>query len=27
MVLDWICRVSFYVWRFCSKKWLDFKVI
>lgn len=27
MVLDWICRVSFYIWRFCSKKWLDFKVI
>lgn len=27
MVLDWICRVSFYVWRFCSKKWLNFKVI
>lgn len=27
MVLDWICRVSFYVFRFCSKKWLDFKVI
>lgn len=27
MVFDWICRVSFYVWRFLSKKWLDFKVI
>lgn len=27
MVLDWICRVCFYVWRFCSKKWLNFKVI
>lgn len=27
MVLDWICRVSFYIWRFYSKKWLNFKVI
>ncbi len=27
MVLDWICRVSFYIWRFFSRKWLDFKVI
>ena len=27
MVLDWICRICFYVWRFCSKKWLNFKVI
>lgn len=27
MVIDWICRVSFYVWRFCSMKWLEFKVI
>lgn len=27
MVLDWICRVSFYSWRFMSRKWLNFKVI
>ncbi len=27
MVLDWICRVSFYSFRFRSRKWLDFKVI
>ena len=27
MVFDWICRVSFYVWRFLGKKWLDFRVI
>lgn len=27
MVLDWICRVSFYVWRFLGRKWLNFKVI
>lgn len=27
MVVDWICRVCFYTWRFCSKKWLEFKVI
>jgi len=27
MILDWICRVSFYSWRFCSKKWLNFQVI
>ncbi len=27
MVLDWICRVSFYSFRFKSRKWLDFKVI
>lgn len=27
MVFDWICRVSFYIWRFLSRKWLNFKVI
>lgn len=27
MVFDWICRVSFYTWRFVSKKWLNYKVI
>ena len=27
MVFDWLCRVSFYIWRFLSKKWLNFKVI
>lgn len=27
MVFDWICRVSFYVWRFLSRRWLNFKVI
>lgn len=27
MLLDWICRVSFYTWRFLSRKWLEFKVI
>ena len=27
MVLDWICRVSFYSFRFKGRKWLDFKVI
>lgn len=27
MIFDWICRVSFYVWRFMSRRWLDFKVI
>lgn len=27
MIFDWICRVSFYVWRFVSRRWLDFKVI
>lgn len=27
MVFDWICRVGFYIWRFLSKKWLNFKVI
>ncbi len=27
MVLDWICRVLFYSFRFKSRKWLDFKVI
>mgnify|MGYP001086287021 FL=1 len=27
MVFDWLCRVSFYTWRFLSRKWLNFKVI
>lgn len=27
MVFDWICRVCFYMWRFMSRRWLDFKVI
>lgn len=27
MVFDWICRVCFYMWRFLSKKWLEFRVI
>lgn len=27
MVFDWICRVTFYTWRFVSKKWLRYKVI
>lgn len=27
MVIDWICRISFYTWRFFSKKWLECKVI
>lgn len=27
MVFDWICRVSFYVWRFLSRRWLNYKVI
>lgn len=27
MVFDWLCRVTFYTWRFLSKKWLEFKVI
>ena len=27
MVIDWIFRASMFVWRFCKKKWLEFKVI
>ena len=27
MVFDWLCRVSFYTWRFLSRKWLNIKVI
>lgn len=27
MVFDWVCRVSFYTYRFLSKKWLNFRVI
>ena len=24
MVFDWLCRVSFYTWRFLSRKWLNY---
>lgn len=27
MIFDWICRVSFYVWRFLSRRWLNYNVI
>ena len=27
MVFDWIFRTSLFVYRFCSKKWLEYKVI
>lgn len=27
MVADWVCRVCFYLWRFFSRKWLEFQVI
>ncbi len=27
MVLDWVFRSAFYLWRFAGKKWLSFKVV
>ncbi len=27
MVVDWVCRVCFFLWRFFSKKWLEYQVI
>ena len=27
MIVDWTFRVIFFVWRFASRKWLEYKVI